>query len=596
MNMRKVLFFVVSCLLMTACDLEDRLIAKAEEKYDESFKEVFGNIDPEHTWSMAENKSVSVDLDEPSRVKIYAKQGRTYYLVGDYENVSGNKELAFDAPRGCEDILVTVNGATYMKDGSRAVLCSSDPSEKVYAAKEGDEDGQYHYYTWEQIKGFYKDESHLPEDNNNSDRIKKDYLLVSNGETFTFSPTFWNGSYDHVYGIFYYDVNGKYTAPDGSKYNKIDFYQNKETYDDGRDIEHKELQYKKYHKGGKLTDEKTGEKYDWVNVKENCSLEPLYDKNNGKPKYDYAADDKMMRAQHFHIKLDDGIRFGFYLTTWYYNNNTNDWEDNVTYFSDSSLNEGLAKGHQAFGHIEIDGFTYIVVEDIPPTGSNDDKEPDYNDFVFTMKGVHEHVNETEPISYLYATEDLGGTDDFDFNDVVFSVSHVSGQPKATVKLMAAGGILPAYIYFENTQVGSEVHQAFGVDVKEMVNTNNGRLLTEKDYVDLGVVEVGKEWSHVAFTEKGNGFKVKVENNHKTFEVGTPGANNGEAPQMLILNRDWLWPTERTRIGCADADCADCAYPGFGQWGENYLNYSWVNTWNSNKVVNRDLTDEYPHVH
>ena len=102
------------------------------------------------------------------------------------------------------------------------------------------------------------------------------------------------------------------------------------------------------------------------------------------------------------------------------------------------------------------------------------------------------------------------------------------------------------------------------------------------------VEVGENWTHVAFTDKGNGFNVKIENNHKTFTVGTPGANNGEAPQMLILNRDWLWPTERTRI--------NTAYPDFDQWGANYLDYLWVNNWDSNKVVNRDLTNEYPHAH
>ena len=131
--MRKVLFLVASCLLMTACNLEDRLIAKAEEKYNESFKEVFGQTDPEHTWSMVENKAVSVNLDESSRVKIYAKVDKTYYLVGDYENVSGSKELSYDAPRGCEDIMVTVNGVPYQKDGSRAILCTNNPSEIVYA-------------------------------------------------------------------------------------------------------------------------------------------------------------------------------------------------------------------------------------------------------------------------------------------------------------------------------------------------------------------------------------------------------------------------------------------------------------------------------
>ena len=556
--MRNVLFLLASCLLMTACNLEDRLIAKAEEKYNEAFKEVFGQIDPEHTWSMVENKAVSVNLNEPSRVKIYAKVDRTYYLVGDYENVSGNKELAYDVPRGCEDIMVTVNGAPYQKDGSRAILCSSNPLDIVYAATENDKDGQYHYYTYGQVKAFHGDVGHLPENKPNDSRIKKDYLLVSEGHTYTFSPTYWNANHHHKFGLFYY------TDYDNMEYVTIPFYQNK-----GGEFEHNELQYRI-----PGTDV-------WVNLTENYAYYELFQKF---PYPKYNDDEQMLRAQHFHINIPEKTIFGFYVET----------SAGATFFSDSRLNSTVVDGNpefSAFGHIEIDGFTYIVVEDIDRTKQPDPaKEPDYNDFVFTMKGVHEHINPTDPISYLYATEDLGGTDDYDFNDVVFSVAHVSGQPKATVKLMAAGGILPAEIWFEDTnsavstKVGKEIHEAFGVGTTTMVNTAS----ITKEFVTLGEVEVGENWSHLAFTNAGNGFKVKVENNHKTFEVGTPGASNGEAPQILILNRDWLWPTERTSI--------NTAYPDFGEWGANYLDYLWVNNWVSSKVVDRDLTEEYPHAH
>ena len=557
--MRNVLFLVASCCLMTACDLEDRLIAKQEEKYNESFKEVFGNIDPEHTWSMVENNTVAVNLDEASRVKIYAKMDRTYYLVGDYENVSGSKELSYDAPRGCEDILVTVNGAPLLKNGSRAILCSNDPSKIVYADNSTDEHVRYHYYTYSQIKAFHGDVGHLPENEPNDSKIKKDYVLVSEGRTYTFSPTYWNAINDHKFGLFYY------TNFDAKEYVQIPFYQNK-----GDEGEHNELQY---------LNPSTG---NWVSLKEDYAYHELFSVI-GAPKYE--DDVEMLRAQHFHINIPEKTIFGFYVET----------SDGSTFFSDSRLNSTVVGGNpdfSAFGHIEIDGFTYIVVEDMDyiknPSPST---EPDYNDFVFTMKGLHEHINTTEPISYLYATEDLGGTDDFDFNDVIFSVSHVSGQPNATVKLMAAGGILPAEIWFEDnnsgvsTKVGGkEIHDAFGVEAATMVNTTS----ITKDFVTLGEVEVGENWSHLAFTNAGNGFKVKVIKKNVTLEVGTPGANNGEAPQMLILNRDWLWPTERTRISTA--------YPDFDQWGANYLDYLCVNNWDSNKVVNRDLTDEYPHAH
>ena len=68
--MKKIFYFVAASLLMTSC-LEDRAI----EAYNEDFVEVFGETDPNHTWKMVENQSVEVNLDKPSRVKIYVKAG-----------------------------------------------------------------------------------------------------------------------------------------------------------------------------------------------------------------------------------------------------------------------------------------------------------------------------------------------------------------------------------------------------------------------------------------------------------------------------------------------------------------------------------------
>ena len=111
--MRKILFLAASCLLMTSCVIDKRDLQTAEEKYTESFVEMFGHTDPEHTWMMVDNQTVEVDLDKPSRVKVYVKVDKDYKLAADYENVSGNRELHFDAPMGCEDVYVTVNGVPY---------------------------------------------------------------------------------------------------------------------------------------------------------------------------------------------------------------------------------------------------------------------------------------------------------------------------------------------------------------------------------------------------------------------------------------------------------------------------------------------------
>jgi hypothetical protein len=94
-----------------------------------------------------------------------------------------------------------------------------------------------------------------------------------------------------------------------------------------------------------------------------------------------------------------------------------------------------------------------------------------------------------------------------------------------------------------------------------------------------VVQVGTNWSHAAaFSKEEKGFGVKVEKDGEVTEVNAPGPGNNAAPQILILTKDWLWPTERTRI--------DKAYPGFGEWGANYTKTDWVKTnVDYNKVIN-----------
>ncbi len=72
--------------------------------------------------------------------------------------------------------------------------------------------------------------------------------------------------------------------------------------------------------------------------------------------------------------------------------------------------------------------------------------------------------------WIIACEDLG-TNDFDFNDVVFSVSGAVTDAQTEtktvkVKALAAGGTLPVYLYYKDKQLmpdgegGAEFHAWF----------------------------------------------------------------------------------------------------------------------------------------
>ena len=518
--MRKVLVLATSCLLATSCVIDKREIVPAVDKYNEEFVKVFGETDPNHTWSMVENKKVEVNLTKPSNVKVYVKAGKDYHLAADYKDVSGSQLLSFDAPMGCEDVYVTVDGVPYQAAGSRTSIIPE--GNKVISV--GD---KYVEYTYSQIKGFSDDKETLPERVDNTKRVNMDYMaMAEDGKTYTFYPLFWNAYFSHTFGLYYY--------LDGTKY-EIDFYQDKAG---------DELQY---YNAKSTSDDK------WENVTNDYVFKTIFNQN-------FADSDPVLRCKPYTIKFPEGTKeFGFYVNVY------ESGSLRAKYYSNPKLNEKYLMS--SFAYLVVDGNTYITIED----HNHDDF--DYNDFIFVMEGEQEHIVDT-PDEYIYAVEDLGNKDDFDFNDVVFSVSHVSGQPHANVKPLAAGGTLPAYICFNDKSYG-EVHEMFKVETTEMVNTASGTTKANMKQASPFVVQVPTNWSHAAFSTEGNGFNVKVQNDGNVT-IATPG--NNAAPQILVLTSDWLWPTERTRI--------DKAYPGFGEWGENYTKTDWVKTHvDYNKVIN-----------
>jgi hypothetical protein len=232
------------------------------------------------------------------------------------------------------------------------------------------------------------------------------------------------------------------------------------------------------------------------------------------------------------------------------------------YYSDPELNTNSPIS--TFAYLEMgNGTSYITIEDY-----NDN---DYNDFIFVLEGSPTPIV-NNPIKYIYAVEDLGNDNDFDFNDIVFSVSHISGHEYAIVQPLAAGGIYPADIRFNSKSYG-EIHGKFGKESNVMVNTAKGTTKSTMVKANPFKVNVGTEWSHAAYgkgTVPGNGFSVEVnilDRVDKKITTYVPGEDI--APQMLVLSENWLWPTERTRISDA--------YQGFGEWGNNYTNQTWDDT-------------------
>lgn len=199
------------------------------------------------------------------------------------------------------------------------------------------------------------------------------------------------------------------------------------------------------------------------------------------------------KSRGIHVKIAEGTRFGMYIRVWHgYPAEDKPTIDNVDivrlelnpttklpvpdkytrYYSEAKYNPTKG-GSNVFGAT----YTYNA-----PTGNYrvlgfedwGGDVHDLNDMIFFITSIEPekipHVEdednpdpEPEKYEYLIAAEDLGGTCDWDFNDVVASVTTVSKNytddtaeggtatsypyTEVTVTPLAAGGTLPVYLMY-----------------------------------------------------------------------------------------------------------------------------------------------------
>lgn len=240
-------------------------------------------------------------------------------------------------------------------------------------------------------------------------------------------------------------------------------------------------------------------------------------------------------------------------------NHLDDNKDCPTYITEKDQwgNTVSARGAIKAASWTFNGQTFLGFED----GGNDE---DLNDIVFWVQGQYKTpeppitVPDPDPLpepqseSWIIACEDLGNTDDIDFNDVVFSVSHTAGETTAKVTPLAAGGVLPSNIYHGGSNLG-EIHNLI----------NGAQPNANGQYSMLNTSSKGTPGSAITITVPADysvtnhGFTVKVKDQNESIVLES--AEIGTAPQMLVLPGEWAWPTERTPIGTA--------FPMFVDWSK-----------------------------
>lgn len=170
------------------------------------------------------------------------------------------------------------------------------------------------------------------------------------------------------------------------------------------------------------------------------------------------------------------------------------------------------------------GFDYNSSKG-PNSPENIDADGYYNDWIVKITpGLY------TPKGQRIMCEDLGTTADFDFNDIVIDVfNDGNGYPgnwggATIVTVRAAGGTLPAKV------AGKDIHNLFGVETKDMVNT--------------GIKTAPVAIFRIAQVNNAKDIQIMVGNDDGTWELKTA---TGAAPQKILVPSTTKWSKEYKNI-------------------------------------------------
>lgn len=253
---------------------------------------------------------------------------------------------------------------------------------------------------------------------------------------------------------------------------------------------------------------------------------------------------------------------------------------------------------------------------------DDTGDCDLNDFVFWVNGDIEEQpkinievkDDTDIYEWIVACEDLGSSDDYDFNDVVFGVKHyektstlyesyyLNGELVTTLPSVlekqnylvvtpyAAGGSLKSNVYFNSTSLG-EIHSLIRNDQKDVyasLASGSMPILNADSYRFKGtpiVIDLGENTFSMASGNMG-GFSISTSQEGGAAEgVLIKAPETGTVPQMMVLPNGWDWPTERNRIYNV--------YPKFENWVATATEYGWIEDPKDSYVTNPYKTTVTP---
>lgn len=600
---------------LSGCSNEPYEITR-EEQYARDFISTFGLIAPGHDWTAAQNSDVTVNASAPTTVKIYADFNGETYLFGKYDVEAGMSTLKFDIPKGATNYQLKANGkkmafipgqSVDLTNGSRGLINKgTNTFAGVTVTVEENTHGRVLTLTPETIDEVIE---FLPENPidvkawNESNIGKVTDNFRSTAKEFYIFPEYWNtsGHSNNIIGI-YFEVKPEtegaehletyapgnnqwtYPAPEiDCEYwiMRVPFFNNPSDFFSAYDS------YGKVIGGGGNSAEVSGAAY-----YESKGVHVIFDReitfgfyiqqgdnimysesklNEYVKKKDKDGNDVWRRPSYvatFKNGLDTEVNDKRHLCfeDW----NGHNWDLNDMIFRVYGF-DNIADGSMKTGKVyDIDRPDEDpVTPPTPPTpGPGDDDDDDLTDKAF---------------QWVVACEDLGGTDDYDFNDVVFSVEHVSGTREVKVTALAAGGTLETKLFYKDHHIiGGSMKDSQTEDsgFYQYTADGSGKTFTEwhrwfGDYPYTSMINTGsfggvgatvvlvlskdEKFSMAAakdgVMENSGGFTVQVTStdgntitNINAPQISTDGTiTEDNFPQMFVTTDNYKWPTERTPI-------------------------------------------------
>lgn len=320
---------------------------------------------------------------------------------------------------------------------------------------------------------------------------------------------------------------------------------------------------------------------------------------------------------HYKVTMPAGTLWGVYLRTHKDQDNQNDglgYKDGmVTWCSNPQYSfatgqypfEQDVKSTIAAGTFTFGGVTYCCFEDAPLSKSNNrgqifrSYDHDYNDFMLkiTPRPVESTYNSS---SVRVMCEDLGGSFDWDFNDIVYDLkfeqgAHQNEHATITITLQAVGGTLPIHMIVKGQDMG-ELHellggQTIGADgLFTPINVGEGQ--TGKDPIELTKIDLGRdkmpdgydfrqivheislqvceEHYSTSGTRAGETSSSSSTTTEVSHIINFPDAEGDKAPQCFMTSVGTEWPDELQNIGKK--------YSEFNDWVKNQAsNNDWSKT-------------------